>query len=67
MIEFALAFTGAFLGAIAGAIIVIKLRKVEAAAPPNAPIKKVLRPFAKSEEPLFGNAVHDWLWGKKEE
>ena len=69
MSVFLYALAGAFLGSIVGAILLAKLRKVEANLPPEAPLKKILRPVV-GAEPTGDNpnkVVHDWLYGEQEE
>lgn len=68
MSVFLYALAGAFLGSIIGAITVAKLRRVEAQLPPEAPLKKILKPVV-GAEPAGDNpnkVIIDWLYGEQE-
>ncbi len=67
MTVFILAFAGALLGSVVGTVVLNLLKKVEADAKPDTPIKKILKPVAGYNEAPFNNMAYgDWLYHKKE-
>jgi flagellar basal body-associated protein FliL len=68
MTVFILAFAGAFLGSLVGAVMLNMLKKVEAKAEPGTTTKKVLKAVTDpgEEKVLDKKTYADWLYHKKE-
>ena len=68
MTVFILAFAGALLGSLVGAVMLNMLKKAEAKAEPGTAIKKVLEAVAPpGEEKVIDNKTYaNWLYHKKE-
>jgi flagellar basal body-associated protein FliL len=68
MTVFILAFAGALLGSLVGAVMLNMLKKAEAKAEPGTTTKKVLKAVtAPGEETILDNKTYaNWLYHKKE-